>query len=249
MSTFDITTTIALVTGANRGIGRSIVTALLDAGAARVYAGARNVSSLDDLKAQYGDRLIPVVLDVTSDVEVAAAARWAPEVNLLINNAGVAYQSTGFEDNVLETARHEIDVNYLGVIRMTRAFSPVLKTNGGGILVNIASIASFLNFPILAPYSASKAAVLSLSHGMRPALAAQGTRLITVHPGPIDTDMAKDLDFDTVPPSIVADELIAALGDPSAEAVFPDPMAQQMYQGWLADPITAQRQAAGEQVA
>ncbi|QNN22222.1 SDR family NAD(P)-dependent oxidoreductase [Planctomycetales bacterium ZRK34] len=246
MARFDITTTVALITGANRGIGRNITIALLDAGAARVYAGARKASSLDDLKAQYGDRLVPVVLDVTSEADVAAAVRTAPDVNLLINNAGVLYQSTGFENDVIDKARHEIEVNYLGVIRMTRAFAPVLKNNGGGTVVNIASIASYLNFPILAPYSASKAAVLSLSFGMRPTLTAQGTRTLVVNPGPIDTDMAKDLDFDTFSPSVVSDQLLAALNDPSIEAVFPDPMSQQMYQNWLDDPIAAQRAAAGE---
>lgn len=243
MSDFDIKTTVALVTGSNRGIGRAITTALLDAGAARVYAGARDPKTVQDLVETYGERVTPIELDVTDDAQVDDAAKAASDVNLLINNAGVLTEASGLNDTALDDARFEMEVNYLGLIRVTRTFAPVLKTNGGGTVVNVASIASHLTFPMIVTYSASKAAVHALSQGLRVHLAAQNTRLVTLHPGPIETDMTDDLDFETTPPSVVADELLKGLADPSVEAVYPDAMARELYQQWQSDPVAAQKEA------
>ena len=239
MST-DLRNTVALVTGANRGIGRAIVQRLLESGA-RVYAGARNPVALQPLLEQYGPRLRALKLDVTSDADVAAAAEAAGDVNLLINNAGVAGFSTGLDAHALDAARHEIEVNYLGLLRVTGAFAPILHRNGGGTVVNIASIASMINFPVLGTYSASKAAAWSVSLALRAGLAPQGTRVITVHPGPIDTDMAEAVPFDKVPPAVVADALVAALASGDDE-IFPDPMAQDLHARWSADRHAVQRE-------
>jgi NAD(P)-dependent dehydrogenase (short-subunit alcohol dehydrogenase family) len=226
--------TKALVTGANRGIGKAIVVALLEAGADKVYAGARDTASLSDLAGRFGARLVPVKLDVTSDADAAAAARSAGDVNLLINNAGLASFVTGLADGDLTTAQREMDVNYFGVIRMVHAFAPVLKKNGGGAVVTIASIVSMVNFPSANTYCATKAAVWSLMQGFRAVLANQGTRVMTVHPGPIDTDMAAQLTLDKVPPSAVAAELIEGLLS-GAKEVYPDPFARHWIAEWTKD--------------
>lgn len=226
--------TVALVTGANRGIGRAIVARLLDAGVKKVYAGARDVKSLADLQAKSASRVVALKLDVTSDADVSAAAKAASDVNLLINNAGLASFITGLAGDDLAKARAEMEVNYFGVIRMVQTFAPVLKTNGGGSLVTIASIVSMVNFPSANTYCSSKSAVWSLMQGFRGLLASQGTHVMTVHPGPIDTDMAASLPMDKVPPSAVADALIQGLSS-RAKEVYPDPFALQMIDQWTKD--------------
>jgi len=240
----NVAGTTALVTGANRGIGRALVEGLLAAGAGRVYAGARRVDDLEPLRRKHGERLIPLRLDVTSDNDVAAAAALARDVNLLFNNAGVAGMGTGLADGDVEQARHEMEVNYFGVLRMVRAFAPVLGSRGGGAVVNIASIASMVNFPAFNTYCASKAAAWSLSIGLRSLLAGQHTRVMTVHPGPVDTDMAAGLEFDKASPADVVRAVFEGLAS-GADEIFPDTMAREMYRQWRADPKSTEAQAAG----
>jgi len=151
-----------------------------------------------------------------------------------VNNAGVLYRLSGLETDRFEQMRHEVEVNYLGVIRMTQAFAPVLKHNGGGTLVNIASIASVVNFPFINPYSATKAAVHSLSIGYRAALAEQNTHVMTVHPGPIETDMTNGLELDKDSPQTVATAVLEGIAS-GKEEVFPDAAAQQLHERWQHD--------------
>lgn len=233
----------ALVSGANRGIGRATTEALLAAGAQKVYAAARKPDALDDLVNQHGDRVVPLTLDVTSDADVAAAADRAGDINLLINNAGVLYHTTGLGDDDLDHARTEIEVNYLGLLRMARAFAPILQHNGGGAMVNLASIASHVAFPILSTYSASKAAVHSITVSLRAHLAAKGTHVVGVYPGPIDTAMAEGIPFDKAAPSDVANTILRAV-EQGEEDVFPDPTAQELYADARADPKQVERRAA-----
>jgi NAD(P)-dependent dehydrogenase (short-subunit alcohol dehydrogenase family) len=233
---------IPLVTGANRGIGRALVEGLLAAGATRVYAGARRVADLEPLRLKHGDRLIPLRLDVTSDGDVAAAAARANDVNLLFNNAGVAGMGTGLGDGDVERARQEMEVNYFGVLRMARAFAPVLRSRGGGAVVNIASIASMVNFPAFNTYCASKAAAWSLSIGLRSLLTGQNTRVVSVHPGPVDTDMAAGLEFDKASPADVVQAIIDGLAS-GADEIFPDAMARDLYRQWRADPKSVEAAA------
>lgn len=187
----------ALVTGANRGLGVAFVTELLARGARRVYCGSRTPVEYDD------ERLVHVPLDVTNHEQVAEAARLCPDVDLLVNNAGVLSLSPFLESASLDGARHEMEVNYFGTLAMSRAFAPVLARNGGGALVNMLSVASWFTPPASGSYGASKAAALSLTNGIRIELRGQGTLVTAVHAGFIDTDMAKRIKV-KISPEVVA---------------------------------------------
>src|SRR3954467_7331506 len=149
----------ALVTGANRGIGEAIVDALVAAGVKKVYAAARNISPLAPLVDRHGSRLPPLQLDVPNAAQIANAAATAADVDLLVNNAGiVGFFGGEFTDpKWIQGGRQEMEVNFLGTFAVTQAFAPILAKNGGGAIANLNSVASFVSFPILAAYSASKA--------------------------------------------------------------------------------------------
>lgn len=235
----------ALVTGANRGIGRAITEALLDNGAAKVYAGARRPETLADLQEKYGDRLVPVTLDVTNREQVRAAAEVAGDIDLLVNNAGVAeHRDSSFEDEQwIESGRREFEVNVLGTLDVTQAFAPVLARNGGGAVVNVISVAGLVNFPLFLSYSLSKAAVHSLTQSTRIFLAAQGTQVLGVYPGPVETDMTEGIPFEKVSPRSVADAILAGI-ESGTEEIFPDPMAQQFGALYAGDPKALEHQVA-----
>lgn len=242
--TYAIKGKTALVTGANRGIGEAIVDALVAAGAKKVYATARNTKDLAALGARHGARVVAVQLDVTVPAQVATAAVAAPDVELLVNNAGYAGHTGGaFTDpEWITSGRKEMEVNYFGPFAVTQAFAPVLAKNGGGAVVNIASIASLVNFALLASYSASKAAAHSLTQATRAMLKDQGTRVFGVYPGPIDTRMAKDIPLDKTSPADAARAIIAGV-EAGTEEIFPDPMSQTMGADYLANPKALERQA------
>lgn len=228
MSSRSIEGAIAFVTGANRGIGRATVTALLNRGAAKVYAAARNPDAVDDLRARFGDRVVPLALDVTDAGQVEAAAT-NHDVTLLFNNAGVAAASPGarLDEQDLDPARTEMDVNYFGTLRLTQRFAPILGKNGGGAVVNVVSVAGLASFPLFWSYSASKAALHSLTQATRLQLASQGTTVFGVYPGPVDTDMAKDVPMDKASPGDVADAILDGV-EAGTEDIFPDPVAEAM---------------------
>jgi NAD(P)-dependent dehydrogenase (short-subunit alcohol dehydrogenase family) len=208
----------ALVTGANRGLGRAFVEALHKAGAAKIYTAARNTDGMTR-----DGVLMPVRLDITKADEVSAAAAACADVNLLINNAGVARFTPALGTPTIENARLEMETNYFGTLSMCRAFAPVLKRNGGGTLVNMLSVVSFFNAPAQATYSASKAAEWSLTKAVRFELHAQGTRVIGVYAGYIDTEMTTDLK--NTPKSSAAD--IAACVIDGVEAGAEDILADR----------------------
>jgi NAD(P)-dependent dehydrogenase (short-subunit alcohol dehydrogenase family) len=246
MSAQRIAGTVALVTGANRGIGRAITEALLAAGAAKVYAAARNTGSLDQLKREYGPRVDLLTLDVTNGDQVAAAAAKATDVSLLINNAGVVSAPLGAsiaDAGYFEAGRQEMEVNYFGVLRLVQAFAPVLATNGGGAIANVGSVVGLSNFPVFASYSVSKAAARSLTQALRVQLAEQGTQVFGIYPGPVDTDMAAKLEMDKATPTSVADEIIKGLEAGTLE-IYPDPFAAQFGQQFEASPAGVERHIA-----
>ena len=240
-----IENSIALVTGANRGIGRALVTELVNKGARKVYAGVRDIDALlssdPDFLENFKGKVELVSLDITKKNQVDFAVEKAYDAQLLINNAGIANYSGFIAADDLASARQEMEVNYFATLSMIRAFAPVLKKNGGGTIVNILSVASLVNFPVLGSYSASKAALFSLTQGVRAELAGQGTTVMGVFPGPIDTDMAKDFDMEKGSPEEFAQGTLNAI-EKSQEDVFIDQMAVQFQQGLLSDPKAVEKQ-------
>jgi NAD(P)-dependent dehydrogenase (short-subunit alcohol dehydrogenase family) len=224
-----------LVTGANRGIGEAYVKALVAAGASRIYAAARSIDSLAEVVALAPDRIVPLALDVTDPAQIEAAAQTAGDVALLINNAGVIGSGGSFAANSIETAQWEMNTNYFGTLSMVRAFAPILKRNGGGAIVNMLSVVSVANAPVFSSYSASKAALHSLTQGIRAELASQGTRSIGVFPGPVDTAMADGLEVDKAAPIDVAKATLAAV-EGGIDDVYPDAVSQNVF-ATLAEPL------------
>ncbi|HEY3674761.1 MAG TPA: SDR family NAD(P)-dependent oxidoreductase [Candidatus Tumulicola sp.] len=233
--------TVALVTGANRGIGRAYAEHLAKAGA-RVYAGARDVSSLASLAAQYPN-VRPVAIDVTDLASLEAAAARCTDVNLLINNAGAAHPGGVTNSDSLDAARADMEVNYFGLLSMTRAFAPVLSANAPSTMVNVLSIVSLIGMPLIATYSASKAAALSATRAIRSELRLNGVRVVGVMPGFVDTDMTEGLEVDKISANDVVDETFAALarGD---EDVYPGNQAVGLAQGFFSDHKSLEKQLA-----
>ena len=235
----DVSRATVLITGANRGIGRRMVDCLLAAGAPRLYAGARDPAKLGPLAEDA--RIVPVALDVTRPEQVEAAALGCADVTLLINNAGVNRNRPLIaEAGALANARAEIEVNYLGTLAMCRAFAPVLKANGGGTIVNILSVIGRVNLPALGSYASSKAAAYSMTQGVRAELAGQGTHVLGVMPGPVDTDMTPGGD---ARPEDVAAAVVEAIGN-GAEDLYPDAMAQGIAAGLARDAKAVERELA-----
>ncbi len=175
---------VALVTGANRGLGKAFARALVERGARTVYAGARSPEDVTD------PDVTPIRLDITSAEQVADAVRRCADVTLLINNAVEGRQSPLIGAGSLEAARAQMETNYFGTLAMCQAFAPVLARNGGGALVNMLSIVSFFNRPSIGSFCATKAALWSMTNGIRIELRSQGTLVVGVHAGFIDTRQA-----------------------------------------------------------
>lgn len=218
-----------LVTGANRGIGKAIVEKFLEEGAAKVYAAARDLESLNPLLASYGDRIVSVHVDLNQPETITEAAEFANDVDMVVNNAGMLRIESPLSENAIPALQAEMEVNVYGLMRVAQAFAPVLKANGGGTLVQLNSVASMKNFADFATYSASKAAAYSITQGLREKLAEQDTQVISVHPGPIATDMAQDAGLGEMaePPVLVPEAIITALKNNEFH-VFPDSMAKQV---------------------
>jgi NAD(P)-dependent dehydrogenase (short-subunit alcohol dehydrogenase family) len=243
MSATRIKGATVLVTGASRGIGHAITRALLERGAARVYATARQPEDLSRLVKEYPERVIPLQLDVTDPVQVQATAVIAADVDILVNNAGAALGGWIESDALLANARQEMEVNYFAPLSLLQSFSPVLSRNGGGAVVNISSVAGLTSFPFFPTYSASKAAVHSLTQAARMLLAGQGTLSYGVYPGPVDTDMARDLDMEKATPASVADAILDGI-EAGQEEIFTDPFARQFGEQFQASPKASERQVA-----
>jgi NAD(P)-dependent dehydrogenase (short-subunit alcohol dehydrogenase family) len=212
-----------LVTGANRGLGQALVTEALRRGARRVYAGTRQPLTRMD------ERVVPLMLDVTDRAQIQAALDGVEALDILINNAGVSVADDLNDRSALE--RH-LAVNLYGTLDVTRACLPLL-TRSRGAVVNVVSIGAVAAVPVLPAYSISKAAALSFTQSLRALLAGEGVSVYAVLPGPIDTDMVRDLDLPKTPPEDVARAMLDGVerGD---EDIFPDPMSQQLADGWRA---------------
>lgn len=192
-----ISGSVALVTGANRGIGRHFATQLLARGAAKVYATARTPERVDIPGAQV------LQLDITDPTSVAAVAAAAPDVTLLVNNAGIA-TNQNLVTGDLDTIRLEMETHYFGTLDMVRAFAPVLAAGGGGAILNVLSALSWFSYDGTNAYAAAKAAEWSLTNSVQLELAAQGTLVTGLHAGAVDTDISAGYDGDKVDPADVA---------------------------------------------
>lgn len=244
--TYDLKNKIILITGANRGIGKAFVETFIEYGAAKVYAAVRHLDSAAPLVEKYGDKVVPVYVDMEKPESIAAAAASATDVQVVINNAGVLKQSTPLSGDVFSSLDYEMNINVKGLIHIARAFAPVLKANGGGVFANLNSVASLKSFPSFATYCASKAAAYSITQALRELLREQGTYVLSIHPGPIATDMGNEAGFGEIaePPSVVAKAVIEALKAGEFH-VFPDSMAKQIggvYQSFAQNVIEAQMQ-------
>ena len=228
----QIEDSIALVTGANRGIGSALVDALLRHGAAKVYAAARQESDLERVARLDPRRVIPVRLDVTDPAQLAQAAAQAADVQLLFNNAGVLDFGSVL-DAAPEAFRRNLDVNFFGVLHTTRAFAPVLERQHGAV-VNILTLVALASMPGLGVYNASKAAAWSLTQSMRADFAKRRVKVFSVFPGAVDTDMLRGVDMPKTPPRDVADAVVNGI-EADTEDIFPDPMSQQLYVQWASD--------------
>ncbi len=226
---FDVQGKVALVTGANRGIGKAIVDSLVQHGASKVYAAVRTLESAQALVDVYGEKVVPIHIDLEKPDTITAAADVAGDVDLVVNNAGVMGLASPLAEDALKTFEYELNINVFGLIRMAQAFAPILKSNGGGAFVQLNSVASMKSFSDIATYSASKAAAYSITQGLRDTLDEQGTLVISVHPGPIETDMTDGLGFDemTESPTLVSEGIVEALKSGEFH-VFPDTMAKQI---------------------
>lgn len=233
----NIEGSIALVTGANRGLGQAYAQALLAAGAAKVYAAARDPAGV----AITDPRLIAVKLDVTSRQDVTAAARQCPDVTLLINNAGILLQSPILAEGAEEAMRQEMEVNVYGVQRMITAFAPLLAANGGGAIVNMLSVVSWFTSPLNATYGASKHAALAVSDGARIQLHDQGTQVVGVYAGFIDTDMTTHIDSAKVSPEQVAEQTLEGIRQ-GQNHVLADQRARDVWASLRRDPALMETQ-------
>ncbi|MEH2565515.1 SDR family oxidoreductase [Bradyrhizobium sp. AZCC 2289] len=229
---------VALVTGANRGIGRALTEALLSRGVGKVYATARNPEALRDLR---DERFVLLRLDVTDADQISAAA--ASDVDLVFNNAGVAFMGGIADSIVIGQARREMEVNYFGPLQLLQCLAPTLARNGGGAVVNIGSAAGLTNLPFVPTYSASKAALHSLTQAARILLGSQGTSVFGVYAGPVDTDMSRELAMPKTSPRDVAFAILDGI-EAGQEYIFPDPFAADFGRQFESSPKASERQVA-----
>jgi NAD(P)-dependent dehydrogenase (short-subunit alcohol dehydrogenase family) len=215
---------VALVTGANRGLGLAFTRGLIDAGVSKIYAAARNPEAVSV------PGVIPLKLDVTNEEEIAEAARAAPDVTLLINNAGIAKSGGFLSEGAVQALRDQFEVNVFGPLRMARAFAPVLAKNGGGAIINVLSLASWINSSALATYGASKSAAWALTNGLRNELEAQGTQVLALHAGFIDTDLTQGLDVPKSSPQAIVTTALDALGR-GEKQILADEISRRVHRG------------------
>ena len=219
---------VALVTGANRGIGLAFTRALLARGARKVYAGARDPATVTEPGVE------AIRLDITEPDDVAAAAARAGDVTLLVNNAGIGALGGFLAADGEQSARRHFETNFFGMLRMSRAFAPVLAAHGGGALLNVLSIVSWVNGGQLAPYAASKAAAWSLTNALRHELAAQRTQVLALHMAFVDTDLVRALEGPKTSPEEIVGRALDGLED-GLDEVLADERTRLVKHGLTAE--------------
>ncbi len=233
---------VALVTGANRGIGKAIVESFMNHGAKKVYLAVRRPESAAELEAQYGGKVVTIRADVADKVSIQALAKQAADVDVVVNNAGIAFPNSRVLDAQAEpNLVDELQVNVFGLLNVAHAFAGILEKNRGA-LVQLNSVASFRDFADIATYSASKAAAYSLTQALREELGKKGVQVVSVHPGGVVTDMAEECDVTTTTPaSVVGETLVEALANGDF-FLYPDPggkMIGAAYQSFADEIVMA----------
>ncbi len=227
----NIKDSVALVTGANRGLGRAWTQLLLEAGARKVYACARDPATVD--ATAHG--IVPVKLDITRQDQVDLVARQCGDVSLLVNNAGIVRGGGLLDADAWRRMQQELETNLGGTLAVSRAFAPILAAGGGGAIVNVLSVLSWLSLPGGETYAASKAATWSMTNGLRAALRGQGTQVLALHVGFMDTDMTAGVSVPKAAPADVVRQALAAL-EAGREEVLADDMTREAKRGLSLDP-------------
>jgi len=237
----DIKDRRVLITGASRGLGRTLAFAFAEGGAREVFAGARQAQDIEKLKSEAQAKALPITpikLDVTIEDEIAAAAALG-FVDILVNNAGVAGYGNPLQMN-FETALEEMNVNYFGAMRMARAFAPAMVEHGTGMIVNVATAFAKINLPLVGTYCASKAALLSLGQALRAYLGDRGVQVMTVMPTTIDTDMSKGADVPKMTREFVAGEILRHIREETIDPPI-GAEAEGILEGLLKDPVAMEK--------
>jgi NAD(P)-dependent dehydrogenase (short-subunit alcohol dehydrogenase family) len=238
--TVTIKDSIAVVTGANRGIGLAFVRELLDRGVRRVYAAGRDTAALGAVVALDRARVLPLQLDLLDRKQIAEAAAKTGPINLLINNAGVAAFGS-ILDGSADLVERDMRTNYFGTLNVIRAFAPQIEKSGGGAIVNLLSVVSLANMPALGGYSASKAASWSMTQAVRAELAKKNIRVHAVFPGPVDTDMAKGIDMPKTAPKDIVRAVLDGV-ESGQDDITPDSMSREVHGAWLKNPKGIEQQ-------
>ncbi|SSW72818.1 putative oxidoreductase EphD [Achromobacter veterisilvae] len=225
----ELKNAVVFITGANRGLGLAFAREALARGARKVYAAARDPSAVRLAGVE------AVKLDVTRPEEVAAAAARARDATLLINNAGIAATGGFLAPDSADSARLHLETNLIGPLLMAQAFAPALAANGGGALLNVLSIASWINRPLLGVYGMSKSAAWALTNGLRHELRGQGTQVLGLHMGFVDTDLTRGIEAPKTAPEAIVRQALDAL-EAGEEEVLADEATRQVKQGLSVHP-------------
>ena len=237
----DIRDRRVLITGASRGLGRTLALAFAAGGAREVFAGARNAADIEKLKsdvAAISAPITPIKLDVTSEDDVNATANLG-FIDILVNNAGIAGYGDPLQMN-FETAVREMNVNYFGALRMARALAPQMIERGEGMIVSVATAFAKVNLPLVGTYCASKAALLSLGQALRAYLSEKGVHVMTVMPTTIDTDMSKGADVPKMTTAFVATEILRHIREETIDPPIGEE-AEGILDGLLKDPLAMEK--------
>lgn len=223
-----------LISGAGRGLGRTLVAAFIEAGAHEVLAGTRSEEARDGFKRDFDERVKPIQLDVTSDSDVNAVTQLGA-IDILVNNAGIAGFGNPLKMNFRDV-ENELAVNYLGALRLTRAVAPGMMAQRDGMIVNVATAFAKVNLPLVGTYCATKAALLSLGQALRAHLADDGVRVITVMPTTFDSDMSRGANVPKMTKEYVAGEIIAAIREERHDPPIGDE-AKGVMESLMTDPL------------
>lgn len=234
---------VAFVSEASNEIGRALVLELLEEGALKVYAGVRDIKSLNDLKLEYKNRLVPVLLDLKNDRSIIKAARMLKDTQILINNAEICEAEGLFSENALDSLTINISVNVESLLKLTISLIDHLRNKDCAAIVNIVSILGLASMPVAATYSASKAAAHSITLGMRGELLNTNILVMGVYPAPVHINLAKKINLNKALPHSIARNIILGLENGN-EYVFPDIMSKQIAELYLTEPVTVEKQFA-----